>query len=112
MNTTFASAVVDEFLQATENIGDQVGSSGHMARVSLTIDKVDVPMQVMHEGVPAWEITFIYTISIESEFTIYPENPPREHTYQQTIIVDGSRTVLHKGVKKVVARPKSSESDL
>ena len=64
--------------------GEQVGGSGHLSQVDCKIDNVYGPIQVP-EG---WEITYRYTVTITTEFTIYPDNPPWENIYEKTIVVD------------------------
>jgi hypothetical protein len=64
--------------------GEHVGGSGHLGHVDCKIDGVDEPRKVS-EG---WEITYRYTVSVTTEFTIYPDNPPWENGYEKTIVVD------------------------
>ena len=76
--------IVWKQIEKDESPGEQVGGSGHLSQVDCKIDYVDEPIQVP-EG---WEITYRYTVSITTEFTIYPDNPPWENVYEKTIVVD------------------------
>lgn len=70
--------------------GEHVGGSGHLGHVDYKIDSVDEPKKVP-EG---WEITYRYTVSVTTEFTIYPDNPPRENGYEKTIVIDENCEVI------------------
>jgi len=64
--------------------GEQVGGSGHLSQVDCKIEFVYDPVQVSK----GWEITYRYTVITTTEFTVYPDNPPWENTYEKTIVVD------------------------
>jgi hypothetical protein len=73
--------IVWKQIEKDESPGEQVGGSGHLSQVDCKIDYVDEPIQVP-EG---WEITYRYTVSITTEFTIYPDNPPWENVYEKIL---------------------------
>ena len=70
--------------------GEHVGGSGHLSQVDCRIDSVDEPRDVP-EG---WEVTYRYTVSVTTEFTIFPDNPPRENGYEKTIVVDENGDII------------------
>ncbi len=92
--------IVDATIRRTERLGDQAGGSGHVSFVSYTVDSIEPPRQVGTAGNEEWEIGFVYTKVIETEFTIYPDNPPYEERYRKTIVVDPSGRVLREGGKE------------
>ena len=66
--------LVKQRIEADEKLGDQAGGSGHLSHVSYRIDSIK---SKEIEG-NKLEITYTYTLLIESEFTYYPDNPPYE----------------------------------
>ena len=83
-NTVEIRNIVSNQIEKDESLGEQVGGSGHLGYVDFQIDSIDEPKKVP-EG---WEITYRYTVSVTTEFTIYPDNPPSENGYEKTIVVD------------------------
>ena len=92
--------------------GEQVGGSGHLSQVDCKIDIVYDPIRVQ-EG---WEITYQYTVTITTEFTIYPDNPPWENTYEKTITVNQKGDFVKVNKSETIAsniipfEPKSDNS--
>ena len=91
--------IVSNQIEKDESLGEQVGGSGHLGYLDFQIDSIDDPRKAP-EG---WEITYRYTISITTEFTIYPGNPPQETGYQKTIVVDEKRDVVKERPTKVIS---------
>lgn len=67
-----------------EKLGNQAGGSGHMAHVSYRID--EIRQGILVSGIT--EITYYYTLIVETEFTCYPDNPPYEYPSSGTIRLD------------------------
>lgn len=86
-------------IEKDESPGEQVGGSGHLSQVDCKIDIVYDPIQVP-EG---WEITYRYTVTITTEFTIYPDNPPWENTYEKTITVNQKGDFLKHKQSETIA---------
>ena len=82
--------IVWKQIEKDVSLGEQAGGSGHLAHVDCKIDGVDEPRKVP-EG---WEITYRYTVSVTTEFTIYPDNPPWENGYEKTVVVDEKGDVI------------------
>lgn len=76
--------MVKQKIESEEKTGDQAGGSGHLSFVSYTIDKIET-REISEE---CMEISYNYTIIVESEFTIYPDNPPYEYPHSGKIVVD------------------------
>lgn len=91
--------IVSNQIEKDESLGEGVGGSGHLGYVDFQIDSIDEPRKVP-EG---WEITYRYTISITTEFTIYPDNPPQETGYQKTILVDEKGEVVKERPTEVTS---------
>ena len=76
--------IVEWHLTQIEQLGDQVGGSGHLANRSLNNLKVKSGNKTI-DGI--W-VEFEYQIVIESEFTIYPDNPPYTEDKSGKLFVD------------------------
>jgi len=100
--------IVAAKIEADEALGEQVGGSGHLAYVRYDIDKISKPKKVETEEETVWEITYAYTISVETEFTYSPDNPPHEYKYQKTIVIDAEGKIIRESKKEV----KGSNIDL
>ena len=87
--------IVASKIKRDEELGTQTGSSGHLGHKSFVVDEIS-PLKQVDRG---WEIKYRYTIVIETEFTIYPDNPPYEERYEKTIVVDDIGNVIDESEK-------------
>lgn len=71
--------------------GDYTGSSGHTGNKEVEIIKVH-PL-ITETG---WEVDYEYVVTIETEFTIYPDNPPNEERFRVKAIMDSLGKVLYE----------------
>ena len=90
---------IRSIIESEENLGEQAGGSGHLSNVSYTIDRIGTPFHDEEN----WSVLVVYTIVVETEFTVYPDRPPYERTYARTIIVDKEGNVVDKGKKTGVS---------
>ena len=67
-----------------ENIGEKAGGSGHLSSTDYTIDEIAEPEKLAEY----YNIKYQYTISITTEFTIYPDNPPHEYSREVVILIN------------------------
>lgn len=79
-------SIVQWHLSSAESLGDQVGASGHLGNKSLTALK----LREINKTSGGLLINFDYTIQTETEFTIYPDNPPLEISKSGTLLVTES----------------------
>ena len=77
-----------------ENIGEQVGGSGHSGYVSYEIVNINKPERVQTGTRDGWRITYVYILIVETEFTYYPDNPPYEYKYRKTVIIDDKGQII------------------
>ncbi len=82
--------IINKEIEADEKLGDQVGGSGHMGYVSCKLD--DYKTKQISEDL--LEITYRYTIFIETEFTYYPDNPPMEYHQKKVIRVNRQKLII------------------
>ena len=87
--------IVESKIKRDEELGSLTGSSGHLGHKSYVVDEIS-PLKQVDRG---WEITYKYTIIVESEFTIYPDNPPHEYKYEKAIVVDDIGNVIEESEK-------------
>ena len=91
--------IVWKQIEKDEKLGDQVGGSGHLGYVDCSIDNVNEPKKVP-EG---WEITYQYMVSVTTEFTVYPDNPPQETLYEKIIIVNDNGKIIKEGERRIIS---------
>lgn len=97
--------IIKNKIDQDEGLGDQVGGSGHLGYVSYTIDNISQPKRVETDKGDGWEITYDYTLIVETEFTYYPDNPPREYKYKKTIILDNNGKIISESPKEATNSP-------
>ena len=79
-------SIVQWHLSSAESLGDQVGESGHLGNRRLTALK----LRGTNKTSEGFLINFDYTVQTETEFTIYPDNPPLEISKSGTLLVTES----------------------
>ncbi len=77
-------AIIRKQIEKDERLGDQVGGSGHSSFVSYTIK--DYETKPLENN--ALKIKYSYEVTVETEFTYYPDNPPQVYKHEKTIVVD------------------------
>ena len=94
--------IVTRVITHDEKLGHNVGGSGHSGYTSFVINSLGNPGKRQFKSRNAWEITYDYTITIETEFTYYPDNPPKEYRYKKTILIDQDGHILKEFSKKSI----------
>ncbi len=97
--------VVKAHLARTGNAGDGVGSGGHLGFVALSINTISDPKNT-GDG---WQVTFDYTITIETEFTTYPDNPPMQQRRSGELLITDELVAAHLAQSKEETRRKNDE---
>ncbi len=82
--------IVKRKIEADEKLGEQTGGSSHLSYVSYVLNNVKTK-QLSDEKI---EIQYKYKIFIESEFTVYPDNPPMEYPKTKVIVVDKNKKII------------------
>jgi hypothetical protein len=95
--------IVTRVITRDEKLGHRAGGSGHSGYTSFVINTLGNPKKIKFKGRNAWELTYDYTISIETEFTYYPDNPPKEYKYEKRIIINQDGQLLKEFLKKVIS---------
>jgi len=76
-------------IEADEKAGEQTGGSGHLAFKSYRLDGFDTK----ELDNARTEVTYRYTVFIETEFTVLPDNPLHEYNYEKVMVIDGEGRV-------------------
>jgi len=76
--------IVREQIEKVEKLGDQAGGSGHMGHISYRIDGIKT--KELEDG--NREVSYDYTLMVETEFTYYPDNPPHEISVSGILVLD------------------------
>ena len=74
---------VEDWLKKYHNVGESAGGSGHLGSVSLTILGSELTKS---NGRITTEVE--YEISVETEFTYYPDNSPKSTKYRRKFEFD------------------------
>ena len=82
--------IVRKQIESVEKLGDRAGGSGHMGHVSYRLDKIVT--RTLEDG--NTEVTYDYTLMVETEFTYYPDNPPYETPVSGNIILDSNGNLI------------------
>ena len=98
--------IVEAKIKRDEDLGERAGGSGHLGFVSFELLGIQDPKTIVLKDVECCEITYTYVIIVETEFTYYPDNPPYEHKYQKTIVIDPSGNIVEETPKEEMSRSK------
>ena len=100
----FPESKIREIIKAKicqdEDLGDQVGGSGHLGHVSYEIDSISKPERVQTDTGGGWKISYAYSLIVVTEFTYYPDNPPREYSYRKSVIIDDIGKIIREFPRK------------
>lgn len=88
--------IVQNQIEDNENIGQSSGGSGHLSFTNYKINSISEP-QATAKG---FKISYSYSIFVETEFTYYPDNPPKESKYDCEVTIDTDGAVLKAGKRK------------
>ncbi|UCE13566.1 MAG: hypothetical protein JSV04_15480 [Candidatus Heimdallarchaeota archaeon] len=94
--------LINAKIATDEDLGEQVGGSGHLGFSSYEINFISDPVKKNNK---TWKITYEYTVFVETEFTYYPDNPPYEYQYRKTIFVDDDGKIVRESKKATIKSP-------
>jgi hypothetical protein len=75
---------VRDLIESNHKTGTHAGGSGHLGHVDIDIGHIDHSVQ--NDGTIRVHVK--YTLTTTTEFTYYPDNPPREDHYEQELLLD------------------------
>lgn len=87
--------IIKQKIRSDEKLGHQTGGSGHAGFVDYTVDG----FQTLQNSPELLEIAYSYRVSVETEFTYYPDNPPAEYCYQKVIVVNREKEIVFEALK-------------
>ena len=82
--------IIKRKIEADEKLGEQSGGSDHLSYTSYSINEIKTERLSDNEI----EVRYNYTIFVETEFTVYPDNPPMEYSKTGLIIIDKDKNVV------------------
>lgn len=82
--------ITERAIEATEKPGYRKGGSDHMQHISYSIDEITARSLEDEKT----EISFRYTLHVETEFTIFPDNPPMEYHRRGSIVLDKDKNIV------------------
>ena len=91
-------AIIRKKIESDENIGEKAGGSGHLSSIDYIIDEISEPEKAGEN----YHIKYQYTVSITTEFTIYPDNPPHEYTREVVIEINNKGDILKEVSSKSI----------
>ena len=63
--------IVNAEISQDENLGEQVGGSGHLGYVSYKIDRISEPERIQIEAGDGWKIIYAYTVIVKTVFIYF-----------------------------------------
>jgi hypothetical protein len=90
--------IVEQKIRSVVEPGEQTGSSGHLGFVEFRVDSLAI--NPMDRG--RVKVDYTYTVFIETEFTYYPDNPPHEYKYGQSIVIDRNRRIVEESEREIL----------
>lgn len=82
-------SIIEQYIQSNYIIGEQSGGSGHLASTDYHISGFRVQqIDGLHE------IMADFVISISTEFTYYPDNPPSETRYKVRLLANNEGEIV------------------
>ncbi|PLW92507.1 MAG: hypothetical protein C0592_10445 [Marinilabiliales bacterium] len=94
-------------IEKQEGAGTHSGGSGHLSGLGIKIDKLNIKND---EGNIFAEVE--YRVIIESEFTYYPDNPPKEYRYQKSFLLSETGKLLSETDKQYLGGNADNEFNL
>lgn len=85
--------IINHKIELDEGTGYKGGGSSHLSYKTFQVDSFKA------EGISSGEteITYMYTVYVETEFTCYPDNPPAEYCHKKKITVNGRGEIVREG---------------
>ena len=80
---------IEGLIAKDHKLGASSGGSGHLGHTSFILDNLEIS-----ENEERFDVSYVYTVFIETEFTYYPDNPPYETQYRKKLMLDGELNVL------------------
>ena len=105
LNPSLIEEIVRWHLNSVEKLGDRIGGSGHLGTTSLS----GIVIKESQDTVNGCLIRFDYSIQTESEFTIYPDNPPPEIFKSGTLFITEHLITKYESGKRDSERQREAD---
>lgn len=94
--------IVTHQIREEEELGESAGGSGHLGFSDFDLLKIARPVAFKGRQQGLWKLNFEYRITIETEFTYEPDNPPDEYVYSKSITIDRDGVVVDQEPKQLI----------
>jgi hypothetical protein len=99
-STSFIHAIVEKIITKSEMINKTSGGSKHLSQKTFKIEEISPLLPATHNKLNGWLLSFMYSITVETEFTYYPDNPPYEYKYLKKVLISDKGAILHEFPKE------------
>ena len=84
--------IIKKKITEDEKPGEQTGGSGHLGYKSFEIKNIETK-EIENNKV---KIIYDYIVTVETEFTYYPDNPPYQYPHKKKIIINSEGKIIHE----------------
>ena len=88
LNEEEIRTVVKQKIETDEKLGYRAGGSRHLGYTSYVLNE-GLTKQLSETTI---KITYQYTVFVETEFTVYPDNPAMEYTKTGELVIDKTKS--------------------
>ena len=85
--------IINHKIELDEGTGYKKGGSSHLSYKTFQVKSFKTDCISSGET----EITYMYTVYVDTEFTSYPDNPPAEYRHKKKITVNGKGEIVREG---------------
>ena len=82
--------IIHQKITRDERPGEQVGGSGHLGYKSFELKSIETT-ELANDSI---QVVYDYLVTIETEFTYYPDNPPTEYLHRKKIILNSKGEIV------------------
>ena len=99
MDSSLLNQLIWNQINLRHKLGEGTGGSGHLGNVSASIE--DVQELKSNKKELDLEVTYQYSIHVESEFTVYGENEPVADIYEHLLLIKNGQVVEDKYLRMI-----------
>jgi hypothetical protein len=82
--------IVKKKIADEEKPGELAGESGHLGYKSFELKNIDI-IETDNTKV---EVIYDYIVTVETEFTYFPDNPPYQYSHRKLIIINSEGKII------------------
>ncbi len=93
-----AAEAIHHKITTEEQLGTRAGGSGHLGNTTYTLFNISIPEKTTN----GWQVAYSFTLITETEFTIYPDNPPYESSYRVVVLLNNKGEIIEELQKEAI----------